>query len=90
MSEKRPATGAGFGTRALAAATRPPDVDQLPDAVPIYQAVTFSASDSEELGDILADRKPGYAYSRIDNPTSVAMADALAELHGAASGFAFA
>ena len=52
--------------------------------------MTFSASDSEELGDILSDRKPGYAYSRIDNPTSVAMADSLADLHGAESGFAFA
>jgi cystathionine beta-lyase/cystathionine gamma-synthase len=74
----------------VAAATRAPKVDQQPDSVPIYQAVTFSAEDSAELGDILADRKPGYAYSRIDNPTSVALADALAELHGADAGFVFA
>jgi cystathionine beta-lyase/cystathionine gamma-synthase len=58
--------------------------------VPIYQAVTFSAEDLAELGDILADRKQGYAYSRIDNPTSTALADALSELHGADAGFPFA
>ena len=76
MSHPRPPRSAGFGTRAISAATRAPRVDQAPDAVPIYQAVTFSAEDSAELGDILGDRKPGYSYSRIDNPTSAAMAAA--------------
>ena len=90
MSEKRPATGAGFGTRALAAATRNPDVDQVPDAVPIYQAVTFSAESAAELAEVLADRQPGYSYSRIDNPTSQALADAIAEVEGAEAAFVFA
>ena len=61
---------AGFGTRALRAATRPPRVDQRPDVVPIYQSVTYSAADAAELGDILSDRQPGYAYARLDNPTA--------------------
>lgn len=65
-------------------------MDQEPDAVPIYQAVTFSAEDSAQLGDILGDRVPGYSYSRIDNPTSTALADALAEIEGAEAGYAFA
>jgi len=90
VSHPRPGRNAGFGTRAIGAATRAPRVDQTPDSVPIYQAVTFSAADSAELGDILGDRKPGYAYSRVDNPTSTALADALSELHGAEAGFAFA
>lgn len=89
MKGRTPST-AGFGTRAIAAATRAPRVEQQPDSVPIYQAVTFSAVDSAELGDILSDRQHGYAYSRIDNPTSAAMAEAVAELHGAQAGFAFA
>jgi cystathionine beta-lyase/cystathionine gamma-synthase len=80
----------GFGTRAIRAATRAPRVDQEPDAVPIYQAVTFSAEDSADLGDILADRKAGYSYSRIDNPTSTALGAAAAEIEGAEAGFAFA
>jgi cystathionine beta-lyase/cystathionine gamma-synthase len=90
VSHARPSKNAGFGTRAIDAATRAPRVEQTPDSVPIYQAVTFSAEDSAELGDILSDRKSGYAYSRIDNPTAVACAEALAELHGADAGFAFA
>jgi cystathionine beta-lyase/cystathionine gamma-synthase len=65
-------------------------VGQKPTAVPIYQSVTFSAEDSDELADVLNGRRPGYAYSRIDNPTSAALAQAVAELEGAKSGFAFA
>lgn len=80
----------GFGTRALKAAARLPRVAQQPDVVPIYQAVTFGAQNAAELGDILSDRQPGYAYSRLDNPTSVALAAALAELEGAETGFALA
>jgi cystathionine beta-lyase/cystathionine gamma-synthase len=82
--------GAGFGTRALAAATRTPNVEQHPDAVPIYQAVTFSASSAAELADVLGDRQPGFSYSRIDNPTSQALADAIAEVEGAQASFVFA
>lgn len=90
MTDEDLAADAGFGTRALHAASRPPIVEQTPDVVPIYQAVTFSAHDAAELGDILADRRPGYAYARIANPTSTALADALAELEGADDGHAFA
>jgi cystathionine beta-lyase/cystathionine gamma-synthase len=81
---------AGFGTRALAAATRVPSVEQQPDAVPIYQAVTFSATSAAELADVLGDRIHGYSYSRIDNPTSQALADAVAEVEGAPAAFVFA
>ena len=90
MSENRPRAGAGFGTRALAAATRTPKVEQHPDAVPIYQAVTFSATSAAELADVLGDRQPGYSYSRIDNPTSQALADAIAEVEGAQAAYVFA
>jgi cystathionine gamma-synthase/O-acetylhomoserine (thiol)-lyase len=62
----------------------------VPTAVPIYQSATFAAADADELGDVLTDRIPGYAYSRIDNPTSAALASAIAELEGAEAGFAFA
>jgi cystathionine beta-lyase/cystathionine gamma-synthase len=90
VSREDLAESEGFGTRALRAATRLPRVEQKPDAVPIYQAVTFSAEGSAELGDVLADRQAGYAYSRIDNPTAVALASALAELEGAEAGYALA
>jgi len=58
--------------------------------VPIYQAVTFSAKSAAELADVLGDRQPGYSYSRIDNPTSQALADAIAEVEGAEAAFVFA
>lgn len=80
---------AGFGTRAIEAASRPPDVRQAPSAVPIYQAATFCAQDADELADVLAFRLPGYAYARIENPTASALATAFAELHSAEAGFAF-
>ncbi|MDP8905794.1 MAG: aminotransferase class I/II-fold pyridoxal phosphate-dependent enzyme [Chloroflexota bacterium] len=84
------ATRRGFGTRAISAASRAPRVEQEPDAVPIYQAATFSARDAGELADILADRQAGYAYSRLDNPTAVALGEAVAELEGGESGYALA
>ena len=80
----------GFSTRAIRAATRAPKVDQQPNSVPIYQAATFSAADADELGAILTGDQPGFAYARVDNPTDTALAAAVAELHGAEAGFAFA
>jgi methionine-gamma-lyase len=81
---------ARFSTRAILAATRPPEVNQTPSAVPIYQAAAFSTADAAELGDLLAGVTPGYTYSRIDNPTTSALGAAVAELEGAEAGLAFA
>ena len=80
----------GFSTRAIRAATRAPRVEQRPNAVPIYQTVTFSSEDAETLGLVTTDRIRGYAYSRLDNPTTVALGEAIAELEGATAGFALA
>jgi methionine-gamma-lyase len=82
-------SGQGFSTRAIRAATRSPRVEERPYNVPIYQTVTFATDDAETLGDVLADRRHGYAYSRLDNPTTEAMGSALAEMEGAEAGFAF-
>jgi methionine-gamma-lyase len=87
---KRPAAPRGFSTRAIQAATRTPRVDQRPNAVPIYQAVTFSADDAAELGAITTGAIAGYAYARIANPTGAALAAAVAELEGAEAGCVFA
>jgi cystathionine beta-lyase/cystathionine gamma-synthase len=80
---------AGFSTRAIRAATRVPRVDQTASAVPIYQAAAFATADAAELGDVLTGAIPGYAYSRIDNPTTAVLGDAVAELEGAEAGLAF-
>ena len=79
----------GFTTRAIRASHRLPVVDQQPTSVPIYQTVTFSAADAGELGAVANREIPGYAYGRLDNPTVVAFAGAVAELEGAEAGFAF-
>ncbi|HEX7611899.1 MAG TPA: aminotransferase class I/II-fold pyridoxal phosphate-dependent enzyme, partial [Candidatus Limnocylindrales bacterium] len=81
---------ARFSTRAILAATRSPEVNQIPSAIPIYQAAAFSTADAAELGDVLTGARPGYAYSRIDNPTTAALGSAVAELEGAEAGLAFA
>jgi cystathionine gamma-synthase/O-acetylhomoserine (thiol)-lyase len=80
----------GFSTRAIRAAARTRDVAQRPTAVPIYQTATFAAADADELAAVVTDRVPGFAYSRIDNPTTAALGDAVAALEGAEAGFAFA
>jgi cystathionine beta-lyase/cystathionine gamma-synthase len=86
----RGSSGRGFATRAIRAASRAPHVEQRPTSVPIYQTATFSSGDAEELGEVLTDRRPGYAYSRIDNPTTAALGAAVAELEGAEAGQTFA
>jgi cystathionine beta-lyase/cystathionine gamma-synthase len=79
----------GFSTRAIKAATKVPRVDQTASAVPIYQAAAFATADAAELGDVLTGAIPGYAYSRIDNPTTAVLGDAVAELESAEAGLAF-
>jgi methionine-gamma-lyase len=80
----------GFSTRAIRASTSVPRVDQIPSNVPIYQAAAFATADAAELGDVLTGAVPGYAYSRIDNPTTAVLGNAVAELEGAQAGLAFA
>ena len=66
-----------------------PALEQESTAVPIFQTATFRTADATELADVLTDRRPGYAYSRIGNPTATALADAIACVEGAEEGFAF-
>ncbi len=80
----------GFSTRAIRASARVPDVGQKPTAVPIFQTATFATTDADELADVLTDLVPGFAYTRLDNPTTAAFAAAVAELEGAEAGYPFA
>jgi cystathionine beta-lyase/cystathionine gamma-synthase len=85
----RPTVPRGFSTRAIKASTAAPRVDQQPNSVPIYQAVTFSSGDAEELGAISTGQRPGYSYARLANPTGDTLAAAMAELEGAEAGAVF-
>ena len=58
--------------------------------MPIYQTATFSSGDTDALDAVTTDAVPGYVYSRLDNPTTTALGDAIAELEGAAAGYVLA
>jgi cystathionine beta-lyase/cystathionine gamma-synthase len=64
----------------------PPVPRQSPLGTPVYRSATFAFDTSQEYADVLADRAPGYTYSRVDNPTSDAFAEAVAALEGARAG----
>jgi methionine-gamma-lyase len=90
-TDPRPRSDAtGFSTRAIRAASRIPKLEQTPTSVPIYQTATFASADADELGEVLADGRNGFAYSRISNPTTSAVASAYAELAGGGAGLALA
>lgn len=84
------ASARGFSTRAIQAASRIPPLRQRPSSVPIYQTATFTSADADELGDVTADSRAGYAYSRLSNPTTSALGAAYAELAGGEAGVALA
>ena len=71
----------GESTRAIhpPAAPRP---EQTPLALPVYRTAAFSFDTAQEYADLLAGDRPGYSYSRVDNPTSDAFAQAVAALEG--------
>lgn len=80
----------GFSTRAIRAASHVAPVRQVSTAVPIYQTATFASLDAEELAAAAADPRAGFAYSRLANPTTMALGDAYAELAGGEAGVALA
>jgi len=60
----------------------PPALEQTPMALPVYRTAAFSFDGSQEYSDLLHGTVPGYSYSRVDNPTSDAFAQAVAALEG--------
>ncbi len=51
-----------------------------PLGLPVVRSSAFAFDNSHDYSEVLGGRKPGYSYSRIDNPTSVAFATAVAAL----------
>ncbi|HUC61708.1 MAG TPA: PLP-dependent aspartate aminotransferase family protein [Alphaproteobacteria bacterium] len=56
---------------------------------PIYQTVTFAAPDTAALMAINRGERQGFVYSRLRNPTVMALEEKLARLEGAESAVAF-
>jgi O-acetylhomoserine/O-acetylserine sulfhydrylase-like pyridoxal-dependent enzyme len=76
-----PAQGSAYSesTRAVHA-PRPEFAAVRPLGLPTYRTTAFEFDRTQDYADVLGDRKPGYSYSRIDNPTADAFALGLASL----------
>jgi cystathionine gamma-synthase/O-acetylhomoserine (thiol)-lyase len=80
----------GEGTRAVHGPP-PREVRQRPLVAPVYRTSTFVFDSAQQMADVFAGRETGWSYSRTDNPTAQAFADAVAALeHPDAVGQAFA
>ncbi len=80
----------GEGTRAVHGPD-PRKVEQRPLVAPVYRTSTFVFDSAQQMADVFAGREIGWSYSRTDNPTAQAFADAVAALeHPDAVGQAFA
>lgn len=53
-----------------------------PLGLPVVRSSAFEFDTARDYADVLGGRAPGYSYSRIDNPTATAFADAVAALEG--------
>ncbi|HEX3707366.1 MAG TPA: aminotransferase class I/II-fold pyridoxal phosphate-dependent enzyme [Mycobacteriales bacterium] len=73
----------GEGTRAVHT-PRPDTAAIRPLGLATYRTTAFQFETSQDYADVLGDRRAGYSYSRIDNPTADAFALGFASLeaHG--------
>jgi cystathionine beta-lyase/cystathionine gamma-synthase len=69
----------GEGTRAVHGPARRA-VRQTPLVPPIYRSSTFVFENAQQMADVFAGGEQGWSYSRTDNPTAQAFADAVAAL----------
>ena len=71
----------GESTRAVHAPV-PARLEQTPLGLPVHRTAAFSFDTAQEYAELLAGERPGYSYSRVDNPTADAFAGAVAALEG--------
>ena len=53
-----------------------------PRVLPIYQSTTFKYDTSDQMGKLFDLEESGYFYSRLQNPTTDAVASKIAALEG--------
>lgn len=63
---------------------------ERPIGLPTYRTSAFVFDTAEDYADVLGNRKPGYVYTRIDNPTVDAFGAAVAMFEGAEAAQCFA
>ncbi|MCH4239871.1 MAG: PLP-dependent transferase [Oscillospiraceae bacterium] len=81
-------TECGFNTALLHSAAS--DDPQGATLTPIYQCSAFQHKNAEELEQIFANRKPGFSYTRINNPTVQAFERRMTQLEGGVTSVACA
>lgn len=64
--------------------------NERPIGLPTYRTSAFVFDSAEDYADVLGNRKPGYVYTRIDNPTVDAFGAAVAMFEGAEAAQCFA
>jgi cystathionine beta-lyase/cystathionine gamma-synthase len=77
----------GPATRLIHTGERPPAATSL--TVPIYETSTFVFESAADVEAYAAGTRPGYLYSRYENPTVVAVETKLAEIDGAEASLVF-
>jgi O-acetylhomoserine (thiol)-lyase len=79
----------GFDTLQIHAG-QTPDSATGSRAVPIYQTTSYVYESAEDAAALFALQKPGYIYTRINNPTVAVLEDRLTALEKGAGAMAFA
>jgi cystathionine beta-lyase/cystathionine gamma-synthase len=69
-------------TTAVHAGDRRKPSDAVPVSTPIHTAASYFYDRLEELDSVFAQERPGYCYSRYDNPTTSALEELAAALEG--------
>lgn len=77
----QPTSAYGEQTRAVHTPL-PAPVPQRPLGLPVHRTSAFAFDTGQEYADVLGGVRPGYSYSRVDNPTADAFATAVAALEG--------
>jgi len=79
----------GFATRAVHAGERVRRDGFIPMSTPIYSSATFLYDTLEEIDAISGGTRPGFTYSRHQNPTNAALEEAVAALEGGGAAVSF-
>ena len=74
-------TPPGESTRAVHPPAAPVP-EQTPLGLPVYRTAAWGFDTAQEYADLLSGARAGYSYSRVDNPTSDAFAQAVAAMEG--------
>lgn len=72
------------GEHTRAVHSPPPPVSTAPVALPVHRSTTWAFDTAQQYADSLGEVQSEYVYSRIDNPTADAFAQAVAALEGVA------